>query len=134
MVPDRTVTIEEHSGELADPTLENTDRPAVTSIELRPLVPDAKERLDTIIGLYESGSVSFSQVCTTAVEGYGTSGAATALTLRMAGVRAWQVGDGDLKHALENGADDLTWMPGFEAGLYRAICRRLGLPDDLDVD
>lgn len=126
--------MEEHGGGLADPTRENADRPAVTSIELSPLVSDAMERIDTMVGLYESGSVSFSQVCETAIEGFGTSSAATALTLRMAGVRAWQVGDGDLSHALENGADDLTRMPGFEIGLYRAICRRLGEPDDQDVD
>ncbi|WPZ32310.1 hypothetical protein T8K17_13780 [Thalassobaculum sp. OXR-137] len=106
----------------------------MTSVQLVPLVPNAMERVDAMVGLYESGSVSFSLVCETAIEGFGTNGAATALTLRMADVRVWQVGDGDLKRALENGADDLTRMPGFEVGLYRAICRRLGAPDDLDVD
>lgn len=103
----------------------------MTSIELNPLVTGAVEQLDTMVRLYESGGVSFSQLCVVAIEGFGIDGAATALTMRLMGVERWQPGDGDLQHALLNGADDLTVMPGFEVGLYRAICRRLGVPHDL---
>ncbi|GHD41037.1 hypothetical protein GCM10017083_04910 [Thalassobaculum fulvum] len=97
----------------------------MTSIELTPLVPDAMERIETMVGLYESGSVSFGQLCNVAVEGFGTkSEAATALTLAMMSVRSWQTGDADLRDARERPGRAIT--PGFEAELYQAICRRLG--------
>ena len=106
----------------------------MTSIQLQPKDPKAADRLQALVVEYEAGTVSFSQLCDVAIEGYGRRPAAAALTLALARVQKWQTGDLDLRDAEANEdretefrGEKRTIVEGFNLALSRVISRRLGL-------